>query len=301
MAGVCAKTRTPQSGPVVLNWFVPLCSCYSGNPASRLRGFTLIELLVVVAVIAILAAMLLPALARSKESARAVVCVNNLKQLGLAWQMYPLDHNEWLTPNNPANLWGPDGKWLPSWAYGDIWYSKSDGTNVTYLREALLGTYLQTHEIFRCPSDRSETKLAGGARYPRLRTYAMNGYMGTTALSPNTTTFLKRSDFNKLARPEYLVFIDVHEDFLDTCLFSLNRDIGREEWRHVPASRHHRRSTLSYTDGHVELHRWQDSRTVVPVQGVYRNGGDLGAVTGSLDWFYMRQRMTKGIAAFGEP
>jgi prepilin-type N-terminal cleavage/methylation domain-containing protein len=68
------------------------------------QAFTLIELLVAIPIIAILAAMLLPTLARSKESARAVVCVNNLKQLGLAWQMYPLDHNEWLVPNNPANL-----------------------------------------------------------------------------------------------------------------------------------------------------------------------------------------------------
>ncbi len=274
------------------------------NQQESLQGFTLLELLVVIAIIAILAALLLPTLGRSKESARAIVCVNNLKQLGLAWQMYPLDNNEWLVPNNPANYGGPDGKSLPSWAYGNIRYSKNDGTNIAYLRDGVLGTYLQSYQVFKCPSDRSETKLAGGRSYPRVRTYAMNGYMGTTALSGNekiTTTFLKRSDFSKLSRPEYLVFVDVHEDFLDTCLFSLNRDIGREWWHHVPTSRHNRRGVLSFTDGHVELRRWQDPRTVVPVGAVYRNGEDLGTVTGSPDWRYMWDRLSKGIAAYGDP
>jgi len=267
----------------------------------RSRGFTLIELLVVIAIIAVLASLLLPALSRAKESARAVVCVNNLKQLGLAWQMYPLDYNDWLVPNNPPFLFGPDGKSLPSWALGNIRYDLPDGTNTAYLREGVLGPYLQSHAVFKCPSDRSETKLAEGPRYPRLRTYAMNGYMGTIANSLTTTTFLRRSDFAKLPRQEYLVFVDVHEDFLDTCLFSLNRDIGREWWHHVPTTRHSRRGTLSYTDNHVELHRWQDSRTSVPVENVFRSGETLGTVTGSPDWHYMRERLTKGIAAFGEP
>jgi len=75
-------------------------------PRAR-QGFTLIELLVVIAIIAILAAMLLPVLGRAKESGRSIACNNNLRQLGMATQMYVGDFADTLPPKNSADRW-PD-------------------------------------------------------------------------------------------------------------------------------------------------------------------------------------------------
>jgi prepilin-type N-terminal cleavage/methylation domain-containing protein/prepilin-type processing-associated H-X9-DG protein len=272
-------------------------------PGRAARGaFTLIELLVVIALIAILAGLLLPALAGVRRRAEGAVCLNNQRQLLLAWTFYAQDNHNILVPNNPANYgmgspngYGPHRLWFASWSLGDHRYGNPDGTNVDYLmgdREGSLGRYVQSVRLFKCPSDRSRTTLADGKSYPRLRSYSMNGQMGTRVLwGAGGEVFFKMDEWNRFHRPGWIVFMDTHEDSIRTCIFALARSATYGVWDNYPAARHGKAGTLGFVDGHVEMKRWVDPRTLIPVTGIApppaRN------VFGSPDYHYVWLRSQK--------
>jgi prepilin-type processing-associated H-X9-DG protein len=129
----------------------------------------------------------------------------------------------------------------------------------------------------------------------------MNGFMGTRThmrAIGSQSVFFKFNDLVAGPRAEYLVFLDTHDDYQSYCSFSLTRDIHRQTWERLPTSRHSQRGTLSFHDGHVELHRWQDSVLERPVRGVQALQ-HLG--TGSRDWDYVWRRMTIESKDFGDP
>src|SRR6266699_2102772 len=109
-------------------------------------------------------------------------------------------------------------------------YGNPDGTNIDYIigqHEGSLGPYVKTHKIFKCPTDRSQTAVATGNTYPRIRSYSMNGqHMGTRALkiggNVDDLTFLTRAELTRASRTEFFVFMDEHEDSMSECLFYLN-------------------------------------------------------------------------------
>jgi len=226
-------------------------------------GFTLIELLVVMAIIAILASLLLPALSTAKAKAQRTACMNNFKQLQLAWLTYAQDHDDQL-PSNGRDVPQPYqmgmGIW---WAQGYLDYdpANSDNGNTALLMDekyAQLGPYAQSAEIFRCPSDRTQ----------RVRSVSMNGDVGGLILCFNPPpTPIGPQNLTQIRNPsEQFVFIEEHPDSIGFTYFSVDDGIGADaQIVKYPAAYHDGGANLSFVDGHVEYRRWQHPDTLQPM------------------------------------
>ncbi len=231
------------------------------KPRSRPANlaFTLIELLVVIAIIAILAGMLLPALSKAKAKGQQALCASNLKQLQLCWTMYSGDHGENLVSNDP-NV-GPGSK---VWIQGYMQDNHADSTNTIPIQNGLLYLYNKSAAIYRCPSDLGRS-MFGSRRYPRVRSYSMNGYMNGVDVGlvffnqRGYKVNKKTSDITAPPPARVLVFLDEHENSIDDGHFGFAPE--GDQWMNLPASWHSRGCSFSFADGHAEKFVWRDPRT----------------------------------------
>ena len=253
-------------------------SCTAGA-----HGFTLIELLTVIAIIVMLAALLLPALSQARARAQGVFCLNNTRQLLLAWQLYADDH-EGLLPYNLV-MTENGARTNLNWVNNVMtWDLASDNTNLATITEASLGPYAaRVTTIYHCPSDHALSALQRAAGWnQRLRSYSMNAMVGNAGLASATGVNTNNPGYKQFFKVEQIphptdifVFLDEHPDSIDDGYF-LNREASAasqgygygnapgDEWVRLPASYHNLATAFSFGDGHSSLHRWSKSTTIRP-------------------------------------
>jgi prepilin-type N-terminal cleavage/methylation domain-containing protein/prepilin-type processing-associated H-X9-DG protein len=258
---------------------------------SSTPAFTLLELVVVVAVLAVLALCVYPALARTRPDTRALQCMNNHRQLSRAWRMYADDYNDKLVVivngtqgNNPRN-------WVQGWL---TWDNRIDNTNAVLLtdpRYALIAPYCgKDARPFKCPADQFVSPIQRVMGWKqRVRSVVANIYVGGVGIEtgPFDPAFVVATKWADLSNPkpaETWLLMDEHPDSInDPAMFPP----GVSQWIDLPGNLHDGGAGVAYADGSAEINRWQGSALNFRVRFVTSIGT---AVPNDPDIAWMRAR-----------
>ncbi len=261
----------------------PVAQSLNTHSRTHRRAFTLIELLVVIGIIAILAALLLPALIRAKMKAQGIQCMNNHRQLALAWRLYADDNRDMLVyasddPGDPNVDYATLDQYAWTLTHMDFDPGNRGNWDVEYdmVKRPLWPYTSKQPAIYKCPSDRSFLTV-GGVQRPRVRSMSMNlyvgGFDGTDGNWPWAHPFRVYAKLTEINPPSKIfVFLDMREDSVnwgnfmtymagysptDPSQYGFDGD--------YPGMYHNLACGFSFADGHSELKRWHDPRTTPPL------------------------------------
>jgi prepilin-type N-terminal cleavage/methylation domain-containing protein/prepilin-type processing-associated H-X9-DG protein len=270
------------------------------------KGFTLIELLVVIAIIAILAGMLLPALAKAKTKAQGILCMGNLKQVMLAWQMYQLDNDDKIVmafhggqaQGGAAANDAKNAPWVSGWL---DWGTGSDNTNELFLtndKYSKLAKYLgNSKNVFLCPAD----KYLSPAQRSRGWTHRARSISGNIGVGGGNATdgpwdtvykhIIKMSDMKFPGPAETWVHLDEHPDSMNDAGF-FNPHVNA--FVDLPASYHNGAGGFSFADGHSEVHKWKGAVLKSKIRLAALTLPPTSSGDADIDWMsYRAGRMTE--------
>ncbi|MCX5645132.1 MAG: prepilin-type N-terminal cleavage/methylation domain-containing protein [Phycisphaerae bacterium] len=257
-------TRRPQSCPT------PIIGHPSSNTNSH--GFTLIELLVVIAIIALLLAIFIPVMHTARERGQRVVCLNNLRQLTLAWVAYADEHDSRLVGGHALGFIA-SGRWkLEGWAGTAFNYPPSRAAFFRNPNKGPLWPYLQDVDVYRCPRGRTghvitySTVVSANNMTQVEGTYVPDNFAGWELTGVGVrvgSTILKLTKLTDIVSPgaaARAVFVDMGQT---PGSFDFSVQYLYPKWHYsAPPICHADGTTLSMADGHTEYWKWKGRETV---------------------------------------
>ena len=223
---------------------------------TKKEGFTLIELLVVIAIIAVLMAILMPALNRVKEQGKRSTCLNNLKQLTLAWIMYA-DENDDNLVNGDTGEYSIHQNETP-WVLRDWSAGMSDRDKEMAIRNGALFPYTKELRLYKCPTVNKIVRSA--AQEVILRTYSVSDAMNCKDWPDMNAKMIKKRI--EIPNPAYrIVFLD-DGGTTPSALGGWTVYVREERWWDPPPVRHGDGTNFSFADGHADYRKWKDPRTL---------------------------------------
>ena len=237
------------------------------------NAFTRLDLIAITGAVVLLFLVAMPVLAKPGVLGRTAVCQANHQSLIRAWQLYATDNG-----GNIVSASG--GQPQPEWSGGINLDFTTRAYNIdpslSVMRSPLWRYTDKQASTFRCPADLSTSSSPAyhnGEAVPRVLSYSMNSWMGANGWLGSSAVFSvwrNLSDFTTMRPSDAFVLLDERSDSINDGFFAVDmtgygRPNGNLRMVDFPAGYHDGSGMISFADGHVESHRWQDTRTIPPL------------------------------------